>query len=36
MINVSYAIDARFVKHAFMIHLSMLISAMYIKINSGF
>ena len=34
-INFSYTIDARFVKHAFMIHPSMLIMAMYIKRNSG-
>ena len=30
-IKFSYTIDTRFVKHAFMIHLSMLIMAMYIK-----
>ena len=35
-INFSCTFDARFVKHAFMIHLSMLIIAMYIKSNSGF
>ena len=29
-INFSYTFDARFVKHAFMIHLSMLVMAMYI------
>ena len=28
-INLSYTIDARFVKHAFMIHVSMLVMAMY-------
>ena len=35
-INFSYTFDARFVKYAFMIHLSMFIMAMYIKRNSGF
>ena len=35
-INFSYTSDARFVKHPFMIHLSMLTMAMYIKSNSGF
>ena len=37
-INFYYTIasDARFVKHAFMVHLSMLIMAMHIKSNSGF
>ena len=34
--NFSYTFDARCVKHAFMIHKSMLIMAMYIKSNSGF
>ena len=34
--NFSYAIEARFVKHAFMIYLSMLIEAIHIKSNSGF
>ena len=31
-INFSYTIDARFVKHSFMIHLCMLIIAMYILV----
>ena len=35
-INFSYTFDARFVKHPFLIHLSMLIMAMYIKSNSEF
>ena len=35
-INFSYHFDARFVKHAFIIYLSMLIMAMCIKSNSGF
>ena len=30
-INFSYTVDARFVKQAFMIHLSILIMAMYKK-----
>ena len=33
--NFPYIFDVRFVKHTFMIHLSMLIMAMYIKSNSG-
>ena len=35
-INFSYTFGASFVKHAFMIHLSMSIMVMYIKSNSGF
>ena len=36
-INFSYTIDVRFVKHAFMMHLSMLIMAIiHIKSNSDF
>ena len=35
-INFSYTIDARFVKHAFVIHLSVLIMAFYIESNYGF
>ena len=31
--NFSYTIDARFVKHPFMIHLSILIKEMHIKTN---
>ena len=34
-INFSYTFDARFVKQALLIHLSMLIMAVYIKSNSG-
>ena len=35
-INFSYTIDARFVKHSFMIHLSVVIMAFYIESNYGF
>ena len=34
--NFSYTLNARIVKHAFMIHLSMFIMAVYIKSNFGF